>query len=58
MVVRLGVQSRSEAVWIGFKAFGFYLPARADELIRSETGEGLEAFGKVVGVEESSQMLS
>jgi putative transposase len=54
----LVVQSRREAVWIGFKAFGFFLPARTDELIRSETGQGLETLGKVVGVEERAEVLS
>jgi hypothetical protein len=39
-------------VWIGYKAFGFLLPARADELIRSETGKGFAPLGEVVSVEE------
>jgi len=39
-------------VWIGFKAVRFVLPAGTDELIGSETNEALEAFGKIVSVEE------
>ena len=45
-------------MWIVFKAFGFFLPARTNELIRSEAGQGLEALGKVVGVEECAEMLT
>jgi len=52
------VQSRREAVWIDFKAFGFFLPARTDELIRGEASESLEAFGKIIGVEERAEMLT
>jgi len=40
------VQSRREAVWIGFKAIRFFLPARADELIGSEAGESLQGTGQ------------
>lgn len=50
--IRLDVQSRREAVWIVFKALRFFLPAGTDELAGSQAGKGLEAFGKVVGVEE------
>ncbi len=53
----LVVQSRREAVWIGFKALGFFLPARTDELKGSETGQSFEAFGEVVSVKEGGEML-
>ncbi len=55
---RLDVQSRREAVWIGFKAIGFFLPARTDELIRGEARQALEPFGKVVSVEERAEVLT
>ena len=45
-------------MWIVFKAFGFFLPARTDELIRGEAGESLETLGKVVRVEERTEVLS
>ena len=54
----LDVQSRREAVWIGFKAFGFFLPAGTDELIGGEASESLETLGKVRGVEERAEVLS
>ena len=38
------------------KTVGFFLPAQTDVLIRGEAGEGFEAFGKVVGVEESGEV--
>ena len=45
-------------MWIGFKAFGFLLPAGTNELIGREASQALEALGEVVSVEESRQVFS
>jgi hypothetical protein len=42
----LDVQSRREAVRIGFKALWFLLPAGTNELIRGEASESLEALSQ------------
>ena len=38
--------------WIESKSVRFVLPAFADEFVGSESGEGLEPFGEVVGGDE------
>jgi hypothetical protein len=45
-------------VWVGYKAFGLFLPAGADELIGSEAGESLETLGEVVSVEEGGEVFA
>ena len=42
---------------IEFKAVGFNLPARRDELERGEASQSFETFREVVGVEEGSEVL-
>lgn len=39
------------------KRRGSFLETGTDELERSESAEGLEAFGEVVGVEEGGEMI-
>lgn len=50
----LGVQSQRVTMRISSKAERFLLEGRTDVLVRSEPKQGLESFGEVVGVEESS----
>ena len=44
-------------VWIGFKSFGFFLPAFDDVFIRRESLKGFQAFGEVIGIQEVIEVL-
>ena len=43
---------------IEFEAVGLALEGGKDELVRGEAAEGFEAFGVVVGVEESGEVAA
>ena len=40
------------------KSTGFFLPGFTDELVGSETAEGLEPFGEIVGSDEVAEVIS
>ena len=55
---RLAVKSRHLMEWVESEPFWLWCPAFADELVRREAFEGLEATPEVVGAEEVGEMTS